>query len=71
MAGGGDDHIVAHRLEIVDRRAVDLAVGDHRGHVASRMGFTIIGYLFEIGEEVGNHRLQVADSVGPLAVGGL
>ena len=45
VAGGGDDDVVAHLLEVGHGRVVDGAVGDERGEVIGGMGLAVGGQL--------------------------
>ena len=72
MSGGRDDHVVAHRFEDADGRAVQLRVGDHRRQVVGRVGTTILGERDEVLEEVLQrlHELFGRGAAGHLRVGG-
>jgi hypothetical protein len=68
VAGGGDDHVVAHRLEVVDRLAVQLAVGDNAGQVLARTGLAVIGDRLEVHKEVRDDALQCGHGFRALQV---
>jgi hypothetical protein len=71
----GDDHVVAHQLQLRQRLAVDLAVGDERCEVVGGSGSPRRGELAEVTEEVEDdfasmHRLAFADRCGGLGTCG-
>ena len=55
MAGRGDDHVVAHLLEVGDWCVVDAAVGDERREVVGGMRLALGGQLAEVAVEVHDH----------------
>jgi len=59
VAGGRDDHVVAHRLENADRLAVDLGVRDDRREVLAGAGTTVLGEPLEVLEELEQVRHQL------------
>ncbi len=56
MAGGRDDHVVAHRFEVRHRFALDLTVRDQRCQVGGRFGPASGGEAGEVRVEVADHR---------------
>ena len=55
VAGGRDDHVVAERVHVGQRLAVDLGVGDDRREVAGGVGPAIGGQVGEVVHEVEQH----------------